>query len=204
MLSSQRTGRGRPAHFIRSIEPVSSIFFKTLFSPLREKFLAPQCLFSRNNFTATLSFLVKAVLATSKQWCHSDVALRETLHGKGSTYGGNSGSILGNIISWVGQKIFVQINFILTKLCPRKLRVPVIMTHRVHYMQRMFNYFISATLQLLKVCVHHKNSTTQYNYKGKLECGPMPNVMAALPNIDGALCSTPQSLADAHYYSAVQ
>ena len=32
-----------------------------------------------------------------------------------------------------------------------------------------------------------------------LECGPMPNVMAALPNIVGALCSTPQSLADAHY-----
>ena len=28
----------------------------------------------------------------------------------------------------------------------------------------------------------------------------MPNVMAALPNIDGALYSTPQSLADAHYY----
>jgi len=28
--------------------------------------------------------------------------------------------------------------------------------------------------------------------------------MAALPNIDGTLCSTPQSLADAHYYSAVQ
>jgi len=29
----------------------------------------------------------------------------------------------------------------------------------------------------------------------------MPNVMAALPNIHvgGALCSTPQSLADAHY-----
>jgi len=32
----------------------------------------------------------------------------------------------------------------------------------------------------------------------------MPNVMAALPNIGGALCSTLQSLADAHYYSAVQ
>ena len=29
--------------------------------------------------------------------------------------------------------------------------------------------------------------------------GPMPNVMVALPNIGGALCSTPQSLADAHY-----
>jgi len=33
----------------------------------------------------------------------------------------------------------------------------------------------------------------------KLECGPMPNLMVALPNIGGALCSTPQSLADSHY-----
>jgi len=32
----------------------------------------------------------------------------------------------------------------------------------------------------------------------------MSNVMAALPNIGGALCSTPQSLAGAHYWSAVQ
>jgi len=35
--------------------------------------------------------------------------------------------------------------------------------------------------------------------KKHLECGPMPNVMAALLNIGGALCSTPQSLADGHY-----
>jgi len=34
------------------------------------------------------------------------------------------------------------------------------------------------------------------NYK----CGPMPNVMVALPNIGGALYSMPQCLADAHYY----
>jgi len=40
--------------------------------------------------------------------------------------------------------------------------------------------------------------------QSKLECGSMPNVMAALPNIRGALCSTPQSFADAQYYSAVQ
>jgi len=33
----------------------------------------------------------------------------------------------------------------------------------------------------------------------ELECGPMPNLMVALPYIGGALCSTPQSLADAHY-----
>ena len=28
----------------------------------------------------------------------------------------------------------------------------------------------------------------------------MPNVMAALSTIGGALCSTPQSFADTHYY----
>ena len=32
----------------------------------------------------------------------------------------------------------------------------------------------------------------------------MPNVMAALPNTGGALCVQRRSLADAHYYSAVQ
>jgi len=38
----------------------------------------------------------------------------------------------------------------------------------------------------------------------ELECGPMLNVMVALPNIGGALCSTLQSLADAHNLTAVQ
>jgi len=32
-----------------------------------------------------------------------------------------------------------------------------------------------------------------------LKYGPMPNLMVALPNIGGALCSMPQRLADAHY-----
>jgi len=40
--------------------------------------------------------------------------------------------------------------------------------------------------------------------ENKLECGPMPNVMVALLNIGGALCSMQQSLADAHYLTAVQ
>jgi len=35
--------------------------------------------------------------------------------------------------------------------------------------------------------------------KIKLQCWPMHNVMAALPNIGGGLCSTPQTLAHAHY-----
>jgi len=37
----------------------------------------------------------------------------------------------------------------------------------------------------------------------KLECGPMPNVLAALPNIGGPSAQR-RSLADAHYSSAVQ
>jgi len=49
-----------------------------------------------------------------------------------------------------------------------------------------------------------KPGVTPVEQKLKLECGPMPNVMVAMPNIGGALCSTPHSLADAHYLTAVQ
>jgi len=51
-----------------------------------------------------------------------------------------------------------------------------------------------------------ENRCTSINTKSslKLDCGPMPNVMAAMPNIGRALCSTPQSLADAHYERGVQ
>jgi len=40
--------------------------------------------------------------------------------------------------------------------------------------------------------------------QNKLEYGSISNVMAALPNIGGAVCSKPQSLANAHYQSAAQ
>jgi len=40
------------------------------------------------------------------------------------------------------------------------------------------------------------------NNSNNSKCGPIPNVMVALPNIGGALCSTPRSLADAQYWSA--
>jgi len=39
----------------------------------------------------------------------------------------------------------------------------------------------------LRFTVHHAENQGTYN---KLECGPMPNVMAALPNIGGALCES--------------
>ena len=44
-----------------------------------------------------------------------------------------------------------------------------------------------------------KSTIKGYRKYPELECGPMPNLMVALPNIGGALCSTPQSLADAQY-----
>ena len=50
----------------------------------------------------------------------------------------------------------------------------------------------------------NKRRVIHVGYNNKLECGQMPNLMVALPNIGGAVCSTPHSLADAHYSSAVQ
>jgi len=43
------------------------------------------------------------------------------------------------------------------------------------------------------------NNIAKLQFIYQLECGPMPNLMVALPSIGGALCSTPQSLADADY-----
>ena len=62
---------------------------------------------------------------------------------------------------------------------------------------RLQSYQVHLTMLQYYTCmqytVRHEIIHTQ------LECGPMPNVMVALPNTGGALCSTPQSLADAHY-----
>ena len=45
----------------------------------------------------------------------------------------------------------------------------------------------------------HRTVNDRHENRMKLECGLMPTMMVALPNIGGALCSTPQTLADAHY-----
>jgi len=60
----------------------------------------------------------------------------------------------------------------------------------------LVNLTLTATKVILVLSIF---KTSSYNKYTKLECGPMPNVMVALPNIGGALCSTLQSLADAHY-----
>ena len=50
-------------------------------------------------------------------------------------------------------------------------------------------------------CNAMQHNTIQYTI---IERRPVTNVMAALSTIGCALCSTPQSLADARYQSAVQ
>jgi len=57
---------------------------------------------------------------------------------------------------------------------------------------------------VIRVCVTMVFSLTAVQKIWKVECGPMPNVMAAQPNIGGALCLTLQSLANANYLTAVQ
>jgi len=50
------------------------------------------------------------------------------------------------------------------------------------------------------ICIHRENLFNNASIVLKdQQLWPMPNVMAALPNISGALGSTTQSLADAHY-----
>jgi len=52
-----------------------------------------------------------------------------------------------------------------------------------------YSELYSVTLQL---ALDEKHSLAIFANKPKLECGPMPNMMAALPNRSGALCSMPQ------------
>jgi len=63
---------------------------------------------------------------------------------------------------------------------------------------------VSQMTETVEVCLYQKDAALPATQQVQLECGPMPNVMATLLNIGGTLCSTPQSLADAHYSTAMQ
>ena len=75
--------------------------------------------------------------------------------------------------------------------------------HCFHVDQQSLSLHILAWNFALLLCKEARMATwlirLTCNTCPELECGPVPNVMAALPNIGGALCSAPQSLADAHY-----
>jgi len=74
--------------------------------------------------------------------------------------------------------------------------------------------FVEMRVERLELSSHVDPNTTvvgcqvlnnkQTRKSKKLESGSMPIAMAALWNIGDSLCSTPQSLADGHYLSAVQ
>jgi len=63
----------------------------------------------------------------------------------------------------------------------------------------ILNSHSSHTMCASTVDIQSATAEIRRGKKKKLECGPMPNLMVALPNVAGALCSTPQSLANAHY-----
>jgi len=69
----------------------------------------------------------------------------------------------------------------------------------------LFAYFIG-NISAKKYQIHSRASKllqakcgTFFETRCRMWANAMPNVMTALPSTGGALCSTPQSLADAHY-----
>jgi len=75
---------------------------------------------------------------------------------------------------------------------------------QIHSGRLIFAVEFSRQMQYSNDATSHLSSHLLWCVNKNYKCGPMPNVVAALPNIGGALCSTPQSLADAHCWSTVQ
>jgi len=67
--------------------------------------------------------------------------------------------------------------------------------YKRHYTQQAAKLSIHFKMHVVLVLLLLKGNSTLKNISPKinklLECGPMPSVMVALPNIGGALCSTP-------------
>jgi len=78
---------------------------------------------------------------------------------------------------------------------------PVFPASRVHHVSDLHSKFALGPHHVWKYGIDIQSAAAEIRrgIKKELECGQMPNVMAALPNIGGGLCSTPHSLADAHY-----
>ena len=60
-------------------------------------------------------------------------------------------------------------------------------------------WHVVMAVRLLHIHNTQQNCYLLFDVLRNLQITRMPNVMVALPNIGGVLCSTPQSLADAHY-----
>jgi len=101
----------------------------------------------------------------------------------------------------LGRPGHIQAYFIIVTLCPCKTDAPNKQKVSPHqFWTNLHAYIISSHSNMMMLLLGWMPSFLIVNwYYTQLECGPMPKLMVALPNIGGALCSTPQSLADAHY-----
>ena len=95
-----------------------------------------------------------------------DVTLMQILHGKGSTYFGNSDSTSHSIITRCGLESFVYRNRILTKLCRWKLRGPVIMNHRVDMLYCASDFKRTTTSYHFRLCPGYRSviKSTQHRH----------------------------------------
>jgi len=77
-----------------------------------------------------------------------------------------------------------------------------------HILPRGLYLFSSPNISGRRLIVYHTSTHCVASvriYNACLKCAARGSLeMAALPNIGSALCLTPQSLADAHYWNAVQ
>jgi len=81
---------------------------------------------------------------------------------------------------------------------------PVISAHYNSHVRKvrpwlLSSYHLRSHCTVRRYCIASHSDISQK----QLECGPVTNMMAALPNIGGAFCLTPQSLAEAHYLTAM-
>jgi len=76
--------------------------------------------------------------------------------------------------------------------------------HHSVFTGQMPSCYPTNSVKALKAMKNMQKSMKQLLLNFKLECGPMLNVIVALSNIGGTLCSMLQSLARTHCSSAMQ
>jgi len=76
---------------------------------------------------------------------------------------------------------------------------PVFSSSRMQHISNLHSKFALGPHHVRKYGIQSATAEIRQGKNKELESGPVPNVMAALPNIGEVLCSTPQGLADAHY-----
>ena len=79
---------------------------------------------------------------------------------------------------------------VVEKYCSRKSRPKLLYIHKQRTDQIDLKTVIRISWMLMKNACVTLACRSPKHFKLELECGPMPNVMAAQPNIGGALCES--------------